>query len=322
MYEIKKKIRKYKPIARGVVGLIPGLLNIFMDRREVIALNARYCYSVWMRHLVLSAHVGGNKIPDTVAEIGPGASLGVGIAALISGAEKYFAFDVIKHADVERNLKVFHELVLLFMKKEPIPGDTEFPSLNPALDSYVFPLHLLSDNHLKKMLEPDRLKSIESGIMQLGKEKQKGLIMYCVPWDQTSLIQQESVDLIFSQAALEHVMHLEKTYSTMYVWLKPQGLISHQIDLKAHETSTQWYGHRTFSDALWWLIMKGRSYPINRVPYCEHKLAIEKNRFKRLNEIVVKKKVPVNKSVWNPRFRHHSQEDLSVASAYVLAQKQ
>ena len=41
--------------------------------------NARYCYSVWMRHLVSACATGG--VPKVVAEIGPGRSVGCGIAA-------------------------------------------------------------------------------------------------------------------------------------------------------------------------------------------------------------------------------------------------
>lgn len=36
--------------------------------------------------------------PDTVAGLGPGDSLGFGLAALISGADKYFAFDVVEQS--------------------------------------------------------------------------------------------------------------------------------------------------------------------------------------------------------------------------------
>ena len=47
--------------------------------------SARYCYSIWLRHLLL-AHAGGMRgLPSTLAELGPGDSVGVGLAALISG---------------------------------------------------------------------------------------------------------------------------------------------------------------------------------------------------------------------------------------------
>ena len=37
-----------------------------------------------------------------IAEIGPGDSIGVGLLALLLGVEKYYAFDVVKFANVEK----------------------------------------------------------------------------------------------------------------------------------------------------------------------------------------------------------------------------
>src|SRR5689334_3926898 len=48
--------------------------------------SARYCYSVWLRHLSMAARLGLNTDPKDVAELGPGHSIGVGLAALLSGA--------------------------------------------------------------------------------------------------------------------------------------------------------------------------------------------------------------------------------------------
>ena len=69
--------------------------------------SAEYCYCIWLRHLVL-AHQGGMKeFPRTVAELGPGDSIGVGLAALLSGVQRYIALDAMVHADVAGNLQVF-----------------------------------------------------------------------------------------------------------------------------------------------------------------------------------------------------------------------
>jgi hypothetical protein len=67
--------------------------------------SGRYCYSVWLRHLAHAANNGLQTCPRVVAELGPGDSLGTGIAALLSGAEQYVALDVVPHANVERNLR-------------------------------------------------------------------------------------------------------------------------------------------------------------------------------------------------------------------------
>ena len=53
------------------------------------------------------------------------------------------------------------------------------------------------------------------------------------------MVKSGSVDMILSQAVMEHVEHLEQTYEAMRHWLKPGGLASHAIDFKSHGTAEQ-----------------------------------------------------------------------------------
>lgn len=70
------------------------------------------------------AHKSGlSTQPAVVAELGPGDSLGVGLAALISVASQYFALDVKAHASDHRNLEVFDELANLFARQENVPDE-------------------------------------------------------------------------------------------------------------------------------------------------------------------------------------------------------
>ena len=48
--------------------------------------TAAYCYSVWLRHLSIITKAVPNFAPKVVVELGPGDSLGLGCAALLSGA--------------------------------------------------------------------------------------------------------------------------------------------------------------------------------------------------------------------------------------------
>jgi hypothetical protein len=64
------------------------------NRSEARTLSARYCYSVFLRHLIMLDRVGAPTDPRVVAEIGPGASIGAGLAALLAGAETYYGFDI------------------------------------------------------------------------------------------------------------------------------------------------------------------------------------------------------------------------------------
>jgi hypothetical protein len=99
------------------------------------------------------------KLPDTVGELGPGDSLGTGLAALISGVNTYFAFDVVRFANTQRNLEIFDELIELFRQRENIPTKDEFPRIAPDIDSYLFPSDILDQEHLDKSLQPNRLQT-------------------------------------------------------------------------------------------------------------------------------------------------------------------
>ncbi|HEX7007424.1 MAG TPA: hypothetical protein VF274_09800, partial [Alphaproteobacteria bacterium] len=66
----------------------------FYNRSEGRTLSARYCYSVFLRHLVMLHRTGAPTDPRVVAEIGPGASIGAGLSALLAGAETYYGFDI------------------------------------------------------------------------------------------------------------------------------------------------------------------------------------------------------------------------------------
>lgn len=156
-----------KAIIKGVLSLIPGLNAI--GRREGGGANsARYCYSVWMRHLVLAKSKGMTDIPSTLAEVGPGDSLGIGIAALLSGVQTYAAFDVVNFIRTQQNIDILDELCDIFQKRTPIPGDDEFPLLSPKLESYSFPFDILSDDLLSRTLSEPNILEIREALIALS----------------------------------------------------------------------------------------------------------------------------------------------------------
>ena len=124
-----------KPIVRGAITYIPGVERL-LQRPTKWSGEPRYCYSVWLRHLTLARKHGLSAPLQTVAELGPGDSLGMGLAALLSGADRYYAFDIVRYAVSERNLEVLDALVELFRSRAPIPDASEFPMVKPVLDDY------------------------------------------------------------------------------------------------------------------------------------------------------------------------------------------
>ena len=122
---------RIRALAKGLATRVPGL-RAFACRHSGGTESARYCYSVWLRHLVMAGNAGVSTRPERVAELGPGDSFGIGLAGMLSGTDHYLAFDAKPHARVERNLAVFAELVELFSRRAPIPGETEFPEVFPG----------------------------------------------------------------------------------------------------------------------------------------------------------------------------------------------
>lgn len=135
---------KAKYLFKGLIKSLPGIELIYQFNRSTGGtINARYCYSIWLRHLILAYQNGLDSNPEQIVELGPGDSLGTGFAALISGVKKYYAIDVKKYGNALNNLKIFDELILLFNKKSAIPDNIEFPQMKPLLSDYSFPEGIL-----------------------------------------------------------------------------------------------------------------------------------------------------------------------------------
>ena len=133
-----------KETAKGQLYRVPGyaaLVNVSRRFRPRLA-TARYCYSVWLRHLVAAHENGLEPKLRVVLELGPGDSIGAGLAALLSSAERYVVEDWVRYTNVADNLDVLEELLTLFRNQSPIPDD-EFPRIYPKLQSYAFPTDLI-----------------------------------------------------------------------------------------------------------------------------------------------------------------------------------
>jgi hypothetical protein len=280
--------------------------------------SARYCYSVWLRHLILGMRTGVvRSMPKIVAELGPGDSIGIGIAALLSGAQKYFALDLVRYSNLQKNLEIFDDLVSMFAASSRIPDDFEFPFLYPRLDSYDFPAHLFGLNQLRESLAPARVAAIRSSIAHSDAEE--SMISYKAPWNAPEVIEAGSVDFVFSQAVLEHVDDLDGVYFAMQRWVKPGGIMTHQIDFKCHGKANNWNGHWTYSDFVWKIIVGRRSYLLNRQPHSVHVKLIEESGFAILNDTVLRSASVLRRAQLASRFRSLSDDDLTTSGAFIVA---
>lgn len=281
--------------------------------------QARYCYSVWLRHLVSAAANGLDTNPRVVAELGPGDSIGMGIAAVLTGAERYMAFDVVAHANTPRNLEIFDGLVELFRAQSAIPDASEYPRVGPTLPDYRWPTEILSPERMRAALDPQRLAAVRESITRT--DSRTSMIQYRAPWSTEGAVERETLDLVFSQAVLEHVDGLADVYRAMYDWLKPGAYMSHQIDFKCHGSAREWDGHWAYSPIMWKLVRGKDVWLINREPYTTHRTLMKQNGFRIVGEQLVKARSTVTRAQLAPQFRTIPESDLDTTDAFVQAVK-
>ena len=154
---------KPSTLLKGLATYIPGARKYFCSSSGG-TISARYCYTVWMRHLVKAHEAGLSTKLDRIAELGPGDSLGIGLCAVLCGVNEYYALDSMPHANTVRNQKVLDELVMMLKRREATPDEAEFPNISPSLRNYAFSHHILTDDILNQSLRPDRLAIIQKAL--------------------------------------------------------------------------------------------------------------------------------------------------------------
>ena len=270
--------------------------------------RARYCYAVWLRHLVALAEVGLPTDPDVVLELGPGDTVGVGIMALLTGASEYVALDAHHYDRADEPVGMVAELAALLADRAPIPDETEFPEVRPWLGSYAFPPQLLPPDRVARPADAEATSEL------------MGRVRYLAPWDVPDVVESGSADLVMSQAVLEHVRDLDAVYSAMATWLHPGGVGSHQVDFKSHGTATAWNGYWRYS-ATAWRVANGRRSGINREPLSAHLAAIRRAGLELVASRVVRREDGIARSDLARDWRWVSDDDLTASSAWLAVQK-
>ncbi|NNE43947.1 MAG: methyltransferase domain-containing protein [Gemmatimonadetes bacterium] len=260
------------PIVKGLASYVPGMHSRRSKRRNMRSATAAYCYEVWLKHLTILDEHSGARLPDAVAELGPGGSLGLGIAALLSGASTYYALDIVEYSEDDLNLRLLDEMVDLFRQRKVT--EVGWPVNRDLSISQV-----LSDDILEDALAPERVESIRAALRSPDGHADGITIRYIVPWNDPAVLRAGEVDMIVSQAVLEHVDELVDTYDAFARWLKPGGLMSHEIDFRCHGLTKQWNGHWEYPELAWRMIVGNKPYLINREPCSTHVRMMQERGF-------------------------------------------
>ena len=304
------------PVVKGALTWVPGVMALKGIRPTGGSTTADYCYGVWMKHLVLLADAGMSRIPTTVAEAGPGDSLGTGIAALLCGARHCLALDVVRIAPRERNLAIFDELVRLFRQRAPRPR-RGWPDFDALLEPDLFPHRILGDALLEQSLDPARLAAIRAEIDAGIPGGPDAFIRYRVPWGVPEPAEAGTADLVISHSVMEHVDDVDALHRACAAWLKPGGWFSHQIDFTDHGITGQWNGHLAYPDAAWKLVRGRRPFLLNRVQLSQHVESMEKSGLVVRRLMRNERQDGLRREQLAPRFRAFGDQDLRCRGALV-----
>lgn len=309
------------PLAKGILrATCKPLIDRLRTSTHAVGGNvsARYCYSVWMRHLVAS-RTTENRVPVRVVELGPGLSLGTGFCARLCGVMRYSAVDAYREANLGHSLSLLPELTELVLSRTRIPDETEFPGVWPRLSDYSFP----------DWLQPEETAAVSDALARTlrnatAQQLEQGCagVRYVAPWTLTAPPEEiHDADFVFSQAVFEHVADVDATHRAVAGWLAQGGLAAHTIDFRSHGMTRKWYGHWLYPTYLWRIVAARSNTGLNRLPLSYHLAALDAAGF----EIV--RLMPLNASPSDeaprslPALVTFDPSDLKAKSAYVCARK-
>ena len=141
--------------------------------------------------------------------------------------------------------------------------------------------------------------------------------------DDLKNLKADSIDFIFSQATLEHIAadDFRETQEQIYRILKPNGIVSHNIDLRDHLNGG--LNNLRFSKRIWESELMSKSgFYTNRIRYSDMLNIFEETGFKVSSTIIETwDNLPINRSKLSSEYKNLSDEELSVAVFDVILRK-
>jgi SAM-dependent methyltransferase len=221
----------------------------------------------------------------TVLELGPGDGLSTAVIARALGAERAILLDAGAFA---------------------VPKPELYVALAAYLRASGLPAPELADcDSLGAVLERCHATYLTAGLRDLA------------------ALPAASVDMVFSQAVLEHIgaAELQETLRHTCRILKPDGIGSHQVDLRDHLGGA--LNNLRFSDRTWeapWMVRSG--FYTNRVRFGEMLEMFARAGLRcELTDVQRWARLPTPRSRMAARFQACGDDDLSVAQFDVLTRR-
>lgn len=264
-----------KSVVKGAITFIPGISFILERKKRGTHHSgsfAEFCYTLWLGLLHYLELNGIKKSFNNVGEIGCGGSVGVGICALLSGANNYYCLEIEDHFDKENNLKLLDDIVALFRSNSPIFN--RYKQLNIPIKDYSFPTHLIIPRYFDEGFISELRDDIKNSCINSKHLK----IIY--NWQQSAELK---LDFVFSRAVMEHVNDPLSVYADISRFVKNGTHSLHDIEFHSHGIKLNPAGHFKINNFLWYIISGKRQYFLNRTPLAEHINYLEKNNFKTID---------------------------------------
>jgi len=269
----------FKALLKGMLTFVPGATRILDKKKEKSrhsGSQAEFCYALWLSILRQFEENGIQPEMGSVGEIGTGGSLGVGICALLTGSQRFYALEIGQSFDKNLNLNILDDLVFLFRNRSKIPD--KFKQLNIKANNLDFPDHLIEPMFLSSDLIAEIRMDIESGYTA------KKRISIVKNWEnQPSL----SLDFIFSRAVMEHVANPAAVYRAAAKHLTLNSFMLHDIELHSHGVTKKIDGHYKIPAWLWKILVGKRPFFLNRWRLQDHLSAISRSGFEIIDEKMI-----------------------------------
>jgi len=273
--------------------------------------KADYCLFVWHHHQHFITRHFPDFRPRHILEIGPGDTVGVGLTALISGADSYTGIDAHRYLNLDLTRRHADEIVDLLLEhqaqgKTPAPtGQDLTPLAQDLLEAFC-----------AEQADPTKAPQTHRPDQRLN------YLSPLAPAEISAALPEAHFDMCMSQAVLEHVDAPDVAYRAMFRALKPGGVFSHEIDFRAHQTSYDWNGHWVYSERQWQRAQNTLTFTyINRLPLSAHLDMIKAAGFRVLNVSPAKQASDIGRTHLAKRWKDLSQDDLETAGAHILAEK-
>jgi SAM-dependent methyltransferase len=292
-----KPVRFFWRMLRNALCFIPITRSLLFPQDRLAASfgrgDADYSWSVFLRHFNRLQKLGFVST-NRILEIGPGMNLGTallwwGYCSAIQGFQiKIVCWDVFKNASPEADkywIRLARELLDAEQK-------WKFGEQNVEINQIKDKLRLVAEGRINP--------KIDYHVESLTK------------FEAFAQAEELQFDLIYSQASIEHVWHINRFWEVMARITAADGWHSHRIDLADHgRRESNYIEMLEWSRLGYWLTMRYVPGAINRWRACDHIEKIRKVGIKILNcQREMREILPISAEKIAPEFRDLSSEEL------------